>query len=297
MKKSLSQSPMLLTLILPLVFYVIIIPNNGYAQSVSLSLSKSGFYPFQNSLYRSQYAPPFMPPPYTSIASQDLVLDAERASGTSIDIAVFVTKKWGVLFRMDWTTTALSGLNQPYTFSLDYVSTYPSHMPPRNVHYARSHDWPATSGDLKYISFSLDALTRFRIIQILTLELSGGLTYFSLKGEASRLGFSDFWLGGHDVLFSSHYKLKFSFGPQGTLGGNLGLGIETSVIPPLFLFAGVHMFFAPKIRIMPTLDKILNPEEILLRRTLSEIESFLNLQPLELNPGRVQLQFGIRLRI
>jgi len=288
---------MIFTLVLLLVFYGIIIPSNGYGQRVSLSLSKNGFYPFQNSLYRSQYTPPFTPGSYTSTASQDLMLDAERTSGTSFGIAVSVTGRWSVLFQVDWATSALSSLNEPYAFSLDYVSTYPSHMPPRNVHIARSFDWPETTGDLKHLSFSLNALARFRIIQGLNLELSGGLTYFALKGETSSLGFSDFWLGGHDALFSSHYQLKFCFGPRGTLGGNLGLGIEMPMIRHIFIFAGVHLFLAPKIRIIPTLDEILNRKEILLIRTISEIESFMNLQPLELNPGRIQLHLGIRLRI
>lgn len=307
MKKSLFQSPMFLILILPLIFCVIIIiPSNGYGQRVSLSLSKSGFYPFQNSLYRSQYTPPFTnisSKSYTSTASQDLVLDAENTSGTSFGIAVSVTRSWSVLFRVDWATSALSGINGPYAFSLDYVSRYPSHMPPRNVHRAECYDWPETMGNLRHLSFSLNALKRFRIIQGLTLELSGGLTYFALKGEASSLGFTLFWLGGHDAFALLNYKMKFSFDQKGTLGGNLGLGIEVPVIRPIFIFAGVHVFLAPKIRIKMKLDKFLNTDDIYLMyclsdiESISDIESFMNLQPLELNPGRVQLHLGIRLRI
>jgi len=170
-------------------------------------------------------------------------------------------------------------------------------MPPRNVHRAESYDWPETTGNLKHLSFSLNALKRFRIIQGLTLELSGGLTYFTLKGESSSLGFTLFWLGGHDAFALLNYQLKFSFGQKGTLGGNLGLGIEIAVIRPIFMFAGVHVFLAPKIRIEPKLDEFLNKDDIYLIYCLSDIESIMNLQPLELNPGRVQLHLGIRLRI
>lgn len=306
MRKSLFQSPVVFTLVLPLVFCVIIIPSNGYGQRVSLSLSKNGFYPFQNSLYRSQYTPPFAnisSKSYTSTASQDLVVDAERTSGTSFSVAVSVTRRWDVLFRVDWAMSALSGLNEPYSFSLDYVSTYPSHMPPRNVHVAKSYDWPETTGELKHLSFSLNALARFRIIERLNLELSGGLTYFAIKGEASRLGFTLFWLGGHDAFALVNNQLKFSFGPQGTLGGNLGLGIEIPVIRPIFIFAGVHVFLSSKIRIIPSLDDFLNKEDVWLIyslsniESLSDIESLMNLQPLELNPGWAQLHLGIRLRI
>jgi len=304
MKKSLFQSSMVFTLVLALVFCVIIIPSNGYGQRVSLFLSKNGFYPFQNSLYRSRYKPPFSNVgSYTSTASQDLMLDAERTSGTSFGLAVSVTRRWSVLFRVDWATSALSGLNEPYNFSLDYVSRYPSHIPPRNVHIAKSYDWPETTGELKHLSFSLNTMARLRIFQGLTLELSGGLTYFTLKGEASSLGFTLFWLGGHDAFALVNNQLKFSFGPRGTLGGNLGLGIEIPVIRPIFIFTGVHVFLAPKIRIIPTLDEFLNKDEVWLIYTLSDIESisdiesFMNLQPLELNPGQVQLHLGIRLRI
>lgn len=298
MKKSLFRSPVFSAMVLLFILRgMIIFPSYGYGQKVALSLSKSGFYPFQDSLYRSRYTPPFRPSPSTSTASQDLALDAKRTSGTSCDIALSVTRNWGILCRVDWATSDFAGFNGPYAFSLDYVSTYPSHIPPRDVHYSGSYDWPETVGHLKHLSFSLSGQVRFKIIQALTLELSGGLTYFSLKGEASSLGFSDFWLGGHDALFSSQYKLKFIFGPKGTLGGNLGLGIEVPVIRPVFMFVGMHMFLAPKIKVTPKLDEILNPEEIFLRRTLSEIESFMNLKPLELNPGRVQLHLGIRLRI
>jgi len=231
------------------------------------------------------------------------MLDAERTSGTFFSIAVSLNRSWSVLFQVDWATSTLSGFNKPYAFSLDYVSRYPSHIPPRNVHRAESYDWPETTGNLRHLSFSLNALKRFRIIQGLTLELSGGLTYFALKGEASSLGFTLFWLGGHDAFALLNYQLKFSFGPKGTLGGNLGLGIEVPVIRPIFIFAGVHVFLAPKIRIKLKLDEFLNKDDVYLIyilsniESISDIESFMNLQPLELNPGRVQLHLGIRLRI
>jgi len=307
MRKLLFQSAMISPLALLLVFCsIIIIPGNGYGQRVSLSLSKNGFYPFQNSLYRSQYTPPWAflkPKTYTSAASQDLVLDAESSSGTSLSIAVSVTRRWDILFRVDWATSTVSGLNKSYSFSLDYVSMYPSDMPPRNVHVAESYYWPETTGELKHLSFSLNAQARFRIFQGVNLELSGGLTYFILKGEASSLGFTLLWMGGHEVFGWWNYQLKFSFGPQETLGGNLGLGIEIPVIRPVFIFAGVHAFFAPKIRIKPKLEEFLNKEDVWIIYMLSDIESisdiepFMNLQPLELNPGRIQLHLGIRLRI
>lgn len=308
MKKSLFPSLFFHASVLPLVFCVtLIIPSYGYGQKVALSLSKSGFYPFQNSLYRSQYTPPWAflkPKTYTSTAAQDLVLDAESSSGTSLSIAVSVTRRWDVLFRVDWATSTLSGFNKPYGFTLDYVSTFPSHIPPRNVHRTESYDWPETTGSLKHLSFSLNALARFKIFQALTLEMSGGLTYFTLKGEASSLGFTLLWMGGHETVGEWNYQLKFSFGPKGTFGGNLGLGIEIPVIRPIFIFAGVHAFFAPKIRIKPKLEEFLNKKEdvgiiYMLSdfESISDIEPFMNLQPLELNTGRFQFHLGIRLRI
>jgi len=214
-----------------------------------------------------------------------------------VGISVGISRILNIVFQIDWAVTDLTGINTPYELSLNYISMPPPSYTPIPVTYERTWDWPDMEGKIKHLSFSLNLQGRLRLIRSIMLDVSAGLTYFSLKGDASSLAFDNFWLGGHSVLFSNHYRLRMVFGPGGVVGGNMGLGVEIPLIRPIYLYFGGQLFLSPKVRLNPEIDLVLNSHEIVRDLPLEQIQEAMNLQPLELNPGRLQILFGVRLRL
>jgi hypothetical protein len=270
--------------------------EDGRAGRMSFWITRSLVKPQLSSTYRTLYSPPFDTGEYSSSASQALSLTARDAAGTSLGLAVGINKFMNIVFQMDWTTTDLTGVNSPYEISLNYTSTPPPDYTPSPVSVAQTTPWPDTVGKIRHLVLSLNLQGKVRLLRTIMLEASAGLTYFSLSGDASSLGFNNFWLGGHSVLFSNHYRIRMVFGPKGTVGGNVGIGLEIPLIRPLYLYFGGQVFLSPKLQLNPTLDFILNSREIIQEIPLDVIENRMSLQPLELNPGKLQILFGVRLR-
>jgi hypothetical protein len=264
---------------------------------ISIWITRSLVKPRQSGFYTNAYSPPFAAGQYSSSASQTLSLVARDAAGTSAGVAVGLNRIFNIVLQLDWATTDLNGSNTPYQLSLEYISMPPPDYTPQPVTYVRTLEWPDTEGKIKHLSVSLNLQARFRLIRMIMLDMSAGLTYFSLRGDASSLGFDNFWLGGHSVLFSNHFRLRTAFGPRGLLGGNVGVGLEVPLIRPLYMYFGGQLFLSPKLRLNPEIDFILNSREIIQPVPLEEIRETMDLPPLELNPGRLQMLFGLRLRI
>lgn len=302
-RKSMNDKIKFLRSALALVLLPAVTTATLYGQSyrraprISIWITRSLVKPRQQSLYHSSYSPPFEAGEYSSDASQALSLKARDAAGTSVGAAVGLNRIFNVVFQVDWSETDLTGVNSPYMLSLSYMSMPPPDYTPQTATYVRNMEWPDTEGWIKHLSISLNLQARFRLIRMITLDISAGLTYFSLKGKASSLAFDNFWLGGHSVLFSNHFRLRTAFGPRGTVGGNMGIGLEIPLIRPLYLYFGGQLFLSPKLRLNPEIDLILNSREIIKAEPLEKIQAALDLHPMELNPGRLQLLFGVRLRI
>ena len=271
--------------------------NYGRIRRISVWLSGSLVKPQQQGLYSSAYSPPLQAREYTSSASQTLNLKARDASGTSVGISVGINRILNIVFQVDWAVTDLTGVNTPYELSLNYIAMWPPAYTPKSLTYERTMEWANTEGKIQHLSFSLNLQGRLRLIRSIMLDISAGLTYFSLKGDASSLGFDNFWLGGHSALFSDHYRLRMVFGPGGVVGGNMGLGVEIPLIRPIYLYFGGQLFLSPKVSLDPEIDFVLNNNEIIQDLPLEQIRETMNLQPLELNPGRLQILFGVRLRL
>jgi len=252
-------------------------------------------FPGFSGTYTSQYSPPFPFVEHISSAQQTLTLDGQRGYGFEAGFNVFPTPRVGFQVLADFFRADLCGANSPYPVSLSYTAGQPPDNIPRPFTYDRTLSWPDTEGSVKELALAFNVVLRWRLEGAVRGTVSGGPGYFNIRGNAAPLGYTNFRLGGHSVLFPETYGVGFAIDPVAKLGINVGGDVNVRLVGNLSFRADYRYFRAGETTALIRITGPVNPEEVLFPQTVAEIEAALAPRPLTFNPSFWRVVFGITL--
>lgn len=262
-----------------------------WKNKLELGTSFSLNWPLLDSSYRHSFSPPFQPGPYTSSASQALKFKANRRWGANGYVSYFPFDAIGLQLMVDYFEPSLAGENSPYEVNLQYTASPPPDTTPLQLTYQKSHEWPDTEGHLEFTTVSLNGIFRFWPAKNITVSLSGGWSYFQIQGEAGRLAFTKFWLGGHSVLFIEDYQLQFGLKPASTSGLNFGIEGDFRLYHNLSLTADVRYFYGNDVKLEIDIREVEGGTE-----PLAQIKARMNLEELKITPSFFRMNLGLKYR-
>jgi len=232
-----------------------------------------------------------------SSATQTLAVDTEFAPGFEAGVNVFFSRHAGVQFFVARTRADLGGTNGPYAVRLRYVSQAPPDYLPREVVYTNTAPWPDTTGVLRDTAIGTGAVVRFRGRRGgVAGTLAGGVSFHRCGGEIDRLGFTQFRLGGHSVLFGFDYPVVVGPRPDWSaapyLGGQLDLGAGTVAA----LTLGIRVDPRGTRDVPIEVIRLANEADAAAAPPIAEIQRQLALPPLRLDGVRWQVVLGLKVR-
>jgi hypothetical protein len=155
--------------------------------------------------------------------------------------------------------------------------------------------WPDTTGSLVQWTTCFNAIARTPVRRV-SASMSGGLTWIRLSGEARSLGYTEFRLGGHSVLFSEEAHLAFALEPVDTVGFNAGADVDVALSPHAAIVAG-YRYLGEKTVDMPVrLTAITNEEELIVRTPLADIAERLQVTPARVRATGSRVAIGVKFR-
>lgn len=236
-----------------------------------------------------------MTPDPRSEAHQLLSLSGKTSPGFGLGLNLFPHRVLGFQFLLDRASIDVAGENPPHDVRLVWDSiAFPS--PDPVVREASlSFDPPETEGRLDELALSFNLTARFGRPGTVSGRVSSGLTYFRFEGEAERLGALAGWLGGHAVLFTELYEMSYETAATDALGFNVGGGVDFALgSPRAAVYVDGRYFWAPRTEADVTLTEIVS--ESIPSVTVSEIDSYLDPPPMEVDPSFLRVLFGVKLR-
>jgi opacity protein-like surface antigen len=235
----------------------------------------------------------------SSTAEQTLAVSGRNAAGFEVGGNVFFTPHVGLQVRFEEARAALYGGNSPYVVHLRYVSRPPPSYTLVNNAFDQSYPWPDTTGQWRTMVLSFNPAVRARLGVRVSAEASAGLSYVRLSGSIEPLAFSQYWLGGHSVLFSSLYQLRADASPTNALGFNAGGGGSIAVSSRLALLADFRWLYCARQQVPLAIAQILNPGDITMIQDLETIRRAMAPAPgpLSVNPSRPRLMIGLRVTV
>lgn len=259
--------------------------------TISLSIDR----PLQDGTYETSYSPPFTPGAFSSSAGQALTLLAGRSTGLAAAFAYLPNGRIGVEALFNYFESSLAGANAPYEVFLRYTALLPPDYVPREFVYERSLQQRDTEGYLRNLSFSANTVVRVGDGPV-SVQFSGGLSIFQIRGSAESLGYTKLWLGGHSVLFLEHYRMAFAVQPATALGLNLGAELDIALSDRLTLAIDGRYFYAPTSEAEVELTGIVNLDEVISVDPIPQIQQQMDLRPVEIDPSFLRLAFGLKVR-
>ena len=283
----------------------LLIGTTTSAQGVDIDVfgGVSLWIPAQGALHDATYIPArvstidtlFENPDPRSIARQSLAVEATRKLTTSLGINLFGNDRWGFQFLTDIASLNLEGENAPHEVTLTYTA---ANFPSLDI-VDRTRDlsfkMPDTSGALSEKVFSFNGIVRLVKDGPLAVNVSAGVSYFRLAGDIAQLGAFAAWMGGHAVLFSEFYKIGIKLPPTDSLGYNIGWEVAIPLSERLTLFGDLRIWDGGKTETAFVFDRVLS--ENVVQSSLADIEAFLALTPLQLDPGFARMLAGLRWRL
>jgi len=258
--------------------------------------------PSQNGVYDATYTPGrvsgintlFEDPDPRSIARQSLAVDVTRGLAAGLGVNLFVNSRWGFQFLTDLASLDLEGENAPHEVTLTYTTVnFPfSNLVDRNREI--SFTVPVTSGTLNEKVFNVNGIVRIVKDGPVAVNVSAGVSYFRLDGDIAQLGAFAAWFGGHAVLFSEFYEIGVTVPSTNSVGFNIGGDLAFPLGERLALFADVRVFGGGETETALVFDRMLS--ENVVQSPLADIEAFLDLAPLRLDPGFTRVLAGLRWR-
>lgn len=246
----------------------------------------------------SSYSPPLLldGSDYSSHASQTVTFDGQAHVGFEAGSNLFFARHAGLQLIFDRQSAGLEGTNGPYDVTLSYVS----HPPPDNqaipVTVHESTPWPDTTGSITQSTFSLNGVVRVGTASRIDVTLSGGLSIHRLSGTVQPVGFTQYNLGGHSVLFENEYHLAMSLGPTSAGGFNLGGDLNVHVARQVALLFGYRYFGGPSVDMPVHVASVLNPEEITFAQAIADIERWLAPAPARVQIAGWHVLAGVKVR-
>jgi hypothetical protein len=277
------------------VFAVIVALSTAWASNrtmlfkFEMTASYAWENPRLNSTYLNSYSPPFSPGAFQSSASQTLVFKGERSHGYGASLRFFPIPYAGVEVLYDAFKANLSGANSDYKISLRYTARLPPDYIPVEFDYAREDPWPATEGEFKESVFSLNAAARIPLGRFMTFNVSAGASFCHFEAQSASIAYTQFWLGGHSVLFLQDYRLALSWGPTRITGANIGGELTVGLFSNIGLAAEIRYFSFPETAVE---WRIQTGEEI--SETPEELAQLMNLGSIKVDPSLWRASLGLR---
>ena len=258
-----------------------------------LVMGFGGYIPsWKDAPYTHAYAPPFLyGTPAVASGLQTLSLSAKSISGGSVGAAV-VFGRLGVSLTYLAFSPDVTGTTTSDAVSISYTSYPPPSYTPTPVTASQAIPMADPSGELHERTISLNGFYRVTLPSWFSLDLSAGLTWFSIDGEIGTLDYWKFWLGGHSVLFSQQYALIMSIETLNRIGGNLGatLNVHIGTNAAVWIEARYHLAAAG--------EASLSFQPIEDTTALAEFDPETDIIPagkLLINPSFLRLGAGIRI--
>jgi opacity protein-like surface antigen len=262
-----------------------------FAQRYEFGLTWNWCDPAMDGSYASRYAPPYLSGgPYSSLAEQTVRIKAKAISGLAGFFTWFPVSNIGVQFVAEFFKPDFGGANSPYAYSLTYERPMPDHTT-RTVSYANSMDWGQTEGDVREIVLSLNGVLRLPLTRSLSVNISGGPSYFYFEGKAGYIGYTKFWTSADGLLHIQNFKLPYEFGPQNRLGFNVGGEAAFHLSGTISLIGEYRYFACAKAKT----SLHLTPSDVL-PDTVADLESELGLGSMKLDPSFTRFSAGIKFR-
>ncbi len=248
--------------------------------------------------YLSTYVPPFPDASSTGEGGQSIEVTADSAAGFEGAVTCFPVPRFGIQVLGSYTGNGLSGAgNGPHTVHLEWIARQPPDYVPRSYSTDASTSWPATQGSMRQVTLSFNAVARTSPRRRVRAALSGGLSYFNVRGTLQPLGLTSFWFGGHSVLFSEEYKLRMRVEPASGLGLNVGGTLEYWMSGRAAVSLDYRLYRAASLSSTLTVAEVINPDAIYMdRMSLADLQRALGPRPLDVDPSFSRLAVGFAFR-
>jgi hypothetical protein len=245
--------------------------------------------------YFHQYSPPFLSGPYESVADHTINIKGKDGWGFNIGAAYYPLHFLGVQFLVDYARPKLSGGNTQYNVLLNYALSSDATPPYPNI-FEYTYGWPPTAGDITEICLSLNGVFRLPVSDRLAFHLSGGLTYFHVKGEGTGLAYSYYWW--EDGWFKGRtFNVKTEIGTIDKLGLNVGAEFNY-VLWSNMCFTLDARYFAGSSSTLPMkiIDEglVTPPPPPFRQITFDEVRETMNLQQITVNPSFYRINIGLK---
>lgn len=248
----------------------------------------------------------YSPPLAGSIAGQTVRFAGANAKGIGAGLDVFFTSHLGLQALFETDQFDLSGASGDYDVLLNYTARQPPDYDERS--YSSSATFTAcgvtqtwgcvspTSGSLRQTSLGFNLVGRWPAGRRLNLELSGGLSYIDLRGDAQPLRYTVFETGGHSTLFSEQYQLAYSFGPAHAVGVNAGATIDIALGRFVALTADARVIRGGDVSAPVTITGVVNEAEVIFLQDPATIQQTLHPPDVSFSPSRARLLLGLKIR-
>lgn len=233
---------------------------------------------------------------FTGTGRQTLSFQGDHSIGVQAGINVFPAPHAGVQILFDRLPATLSGANTPYDVSLTYISRQPPNDEPILVSIHTTTPWPDTSGSLTQVALGFNGVVRGGRIDRVSATASGGLSYYRLSGTVQPLGYTEFRLGGHSVLFSDEYHLSASLEPTHVLGLNAGADVNIAAGRHAAIVLGYRYLGGPTTDVAVRPAGVINADQVIVQHTVEEISPRLTVGPARVKVSGTRFVIGVKLR-
>jgi hypothetical protein len=257
----------------------------------------------------TQYVPliqAYSPPLAGSTAGQTVQLLAGNALGFGGGLNLFFSPHVGVQFLFDRDSRDLTGANGNYSVLLNYTSRQPPDYVERSYSTSSTfmpcdaaQAWGCvlpTTGTLKQTTLGFNLVGRWKAGRRVTAELSGGLSYFDLRGDAASLRYTSFRMGGHSTLFSEEYQLAYSIGPAHGFGLNLGATFDVEIGSGVAFTADARFVGGGAVAAPLVVTEVTNADSIVFLEDAATIQQNLHPPDAEISPARLRFLIGLKVR-
>lgn len=262
-----------------------------FAQKYELGFTWNWYDPVMEGSYESRYAPTYLSGgPYTSLADQTLRIKAKAITGLAGFFTWFPIHNIGIQFVAEFLKPDFEGANSPYSYSLTYQRPMPDHTT-RTVQYANTMNWDPSEGDVREIVLSLNGVYKIPLARFLSVNVSGGPTYFYFEGKVGFIGYTKFWTSADRLLHIQTFKLPYEFGPLNRLGFNAGAEAAFHLSRTISIIGEYRYFGCSEVKT----SLHLTPSDVL-PDSISNLERELGLGSMKLDPSFTRFSLGVKFR-
>ncbi len=245
------------------------------------------FLPLSTTYFHT-YSPPFLSGAYVSHAKQTFNMEGKSNWGVNAALTYYPIERLGIQFQVEFGRPKLTGKNPDYEVVMNYSLSTPAGSPPYPYIFERAYGWPGTEGTVDELCFSLNAAVRLPVSERVTVNFSGGPTYFYVKSEQVGLAYSRYWM--EDAYFMGEtFQLKFKLGSFGRLGMNLGGEFNWLIFKTVAMIADIRFFSTTESK----QQIVLVPNEML-DEPIQETAATMQLRTIGFNPSYYRFNLGMK---